>query len=1048
MSKESDMPLPHGRRGSVFLFALGLLVVMVTTAYAFMSSMRIHRDANQSLQLVKIAEMAAQQGTVHAIEVLHQDYLAQPGLPTHLGLRFNTAFAPIDSLRVGKKLRGATGPAPTAAELAAAKTAANGYQPVGLAGSWEDENENDTKGELLLTTPYNGTFAGHGSYSERGEVFGRGMMLAQGHARYIEPGYYHADLPLFDYTAPASATGAGISPLPKPGKPVSFHLDHPQLADASSADPAIQRGEPWIPDNNNPLYLDGNLVPVPTKAMARYRLRYAVVIEDQSGHMPLAWPAEYKDIDPAVAKSTAFTPTEAKLYDELDNDDDLSAGPPVVSIGTRYADTSYNIMGQLMSSGYGYHGWFLATGAGQTIWKDANSTQALSSRQLLASVTAAGVFNRYDQAAPVVGAKPGASPPNLEIAATSNMTTAYRGPIASWGGHRVFDENASFSGASSLTYTLTPFGRRPVKVANPANKDRYVNSHVDTPWQVNLPTATPETVQTMLYAYMPFEFLAQIFTHRRVQEYDGLDGSGNPKWRDPLTPDPTDDPLKRDPLYVDISADNEMQDPSKRMDFRNLFDPAGSFSEVFGEPGFLGTLSTACGADHYPGTHPSAPGTKWRADLGKDIDINTSNFGLLTSGGQPLPIGFVTAKPPFWGLGMAPAHINYVKWREWREYDGPKSINYGPPVPPPARPLQAGDEQWTKLTIDDFSNMTGGASFTKKGGFYYEHSYYMDVANAFFHTISLVQLAWLPDNGGASDSYPLDGRARFPAGMTNPDLASLLSDGKPQFASPVGLRDADMMDSDGDGDGIVDSPSAFDTIEEVDAQFVRNMGEYPGTSSDPATPNEGLYVVKVFPTPDPYFTVCHKNRAEAITRRPNHNIRTLLNATLIDVEHARGMELVLNDFRLSFFGSSAQYRNFRGIDFDGDLQVYCSAYAGGRVGVETARHGPVIPPSRQFSLAGNFLFQKSHFYRIFVRGEVFDMARNVPVEWTLLESAYAIDPQGDIYDCFNQPRTVLGTNQRDPNNDGSPSDARVRGRVLLQRSHWIQHQSYRPRAYP
>src|SRR4051812_31018380 len=93
------------RAGSVFVFTFGLLLVMVALAYAFMASARIHRDAGETLNMRSLAELAARQGTDHAIEILTRDYVSQPGVPTTVNLRYRTAFAPIDTLRYNKHLR-------------------------------------------------------------------------------------------------------------------------------------------------------------------------------------------------------------------------------------------------------------------------------------------------------------------------------------------------------------------------------------------------------------------------------------------------------------------------------------------------------------------------------------------------------------------------------------------------------------------------------------------------------------------------------------------------------------------------------------------------------------------------------------------------------------------------------------------------------------------------------------------------------------------------------------------------------------------------------
>jgi hypothetical protein len=324
----------------------------------------------------------------------------------------------------------------------------------------------------------------------------------------------------------------------------------------------------------------------------------------------------------------------------------------------------------------------------------------------------------------------------------------------------------------------------------------------------------------------------------------------------------------------------------------------------------------------------------------------------------------------------------------------------------------------------------------KSEGYWYEDSYYMDLATALFHAISVTQLAWLEDNGGSSDSYPLDGRPYFPSTMTSPDLVGLLSD-----ALPTAARTNEVMDRDADGDGVAETPSAFDTIKEVDAQFVRNMGEYFGVVADPTRPAEGLYVIKRDPTT--YFSGIYKSRAEYVAWRTSNNIQTLLASAAISPGQAALMELVLNDMRMSFFGASPNYPDFQGLDFDNDSIVRCSAYAGGSAPVVANRFARIIDPvsgDKRFSLTGCFLFQKSHFFRMFVRGEVFDTLRQVPVETATQEVVYTIDPGGRAFDVHNKPIAV----GYDPNGDGKTTDADIRdSQVLFQKWHWNRHRTYR-----
>src|SRR5690606_8183320 len=129
-------------------------------------------------------------------------------------------------------------------------------------------------------------------------------------------------------------------------------------------------------------------------------------------------------------------------------------------------------------------------------------------------------------------------------------------------------------------------------------------------------------------------------------------------------------------------------------------------------------------------------------------------------------------------------------------------------------------------------------------------------------------------NGASWDGDPLAGRPTFPTTVTHPDLLPLLSDGLPAG------RDRDLLDRDADGDGTVDSPSAFDTIREVDAQFVRNLGEYFGAEPvTPSVPGQGLYLDKV--AHSTYKPTAYRNQAALVAWTPSHNLATLLPGSMV-----------------------------------------------------------------------------------------------------------------------------------------------------------------------
>ncbi|MBN8525218.1 MAG: hypothetical protein J0M02_07775 [Planctomycetes bacterium] len=133
-------------------------------------------------------------------------------------------------------------------------------------------------------------------------------------------------------------------------------------------------------------------------------------------------------------------------------------------------------------------------------------------------------------------------------------------------------------------------------------------------------------------------------------------------------------------------------------------------------------------------------------------------------------------------------------------------------------------------------------------------------------------------------------------------------------------------------------------------------------------------------------------------------------------EKSATMELVLNDFRLSFFGSDPAYTpDFRPLDFNGDGYATCSAYhasrsparAGG-IGRESAANAAgegawsiadILRPAGDtqrivpFCISGCTYVGRSRYWDVQVRGEVYDNRLKRPVANATLQSVLVIDPE-------------------------------------------------------
>lgn len=916
------------RRASVLLMAVAMVAILVVAAYGFLASTRLNLDAGRTGDLGRLAQVAARAGLAHACAELDAEFLATPRIPTHLRQRWRSAFLPIDAYRVGKSTATTADDAPQGQEF-----------------SPEDANGNDTPTENLLTELHalhlqKTSQAEIGAYFARASPFRSGARMHPGGGRWIEPGHFHRDLP---------------------GRPVSFHLRHPQAADPSSADPAAARGEPWTPDVDAPLLLGSDLTRAADRDRARYRLRYAVAIEDLSGHLLAGVQGGY---DPGLASAAA-----GLAVPDLPAQDPRRAYEVDPLLAERYAD-AFTGMCNAITGAHAFWGWI--------------SWQGLGARPTLGGVgtddAAFAVLRRFLAGAPQVavdydyGVAPPAGQPDLRSDAAMTPTAAVihhglLGPPHSYEAMQA--PNGYADSGRNVSSILTPFGRAPRPSAAPS---RWDHALVDAPWRLNLPTASPRAVAAMLYAYLPQEFYTILYTSRTREPFAGFDAQGAATWGAPTT-EVLSPPVRRARPCL------------------NLFNSRPPFDAIFAHVGH-----------GYPGTDPGAAWPDWHADLGELIDVDDLRLVVAPSGDLRL-----YARPPLWGQG---ANAGGLFW------------DIGDDVVEKQEQFPGG-ERWVL-------QLSGTTVPPRQGNGLAYGSYWFDLANAFMHAVAVAQYAWLGESGASWDGAPAAGVTRYPADW--PDVPALA--GRP------------TLDLDLDGDGAADAPSLFDSVAEVDAQFVKNMGEYPEDYPTGTRPGaEAVSTIARVGHPGLYLRKASHIAAPAVlvTGRPANTIKSLRTVprglpdpstapapTPIADAQAAMMELVLNDMRMSFFGASPQYPDFRPIDFDDDGRARCSAYPGGSAPADPATgKGPAPDADRRFSLTGYFVFQKSRFWRITCRGEVFDEVRQRTVADVDLEAAYCLDPDGEQFDIGDAP---------------IPGAGPLSTRLLHQRWLWNRYKGARSRA--
>lgn len=124
-------------------------------------------------------------------------------------------------------------------------------------------------------------------------------------------------------------------------------------------------------------------------------------------------------------------------------------------------------------------------------------------------------------------------------------------------------------------------------------------------------------------------------------------------------------------------------------------------------------------------------------------------------------------------------------------------------------------------------------------------------------------------------------------------------------------------------------------------------------------------------------------------------------------ERTQAAELIINDVRLSFFGSSPQYGDdFRVLDLNGDGKAACSGFASSAAAtIREAALGidqftlsvdadgvATVPVDTVFSNTGSFILAKSRFWRVMVRGEVWDNVTKTTISRAQLDTVLCVDP--------------------------------------------------------
>ncbi len=933
------------RTASVLLFAMAVVAAAGLVAYAFTMSMRAHGTVSKDLLVAGLAESAARSGVRHAAEVVLRDYLTNPSGVTKPYGPHVTHF--MDTRQ--KEGTWAANPSGGLAHHFSTHPGNDGIDNLQVESRlWLMQL--DTQDQGLSVYGLSAQYGALSPYTTTAVTTGTG--------RYIEPGRYNSD-----------------------GTPVRF-------SDSAAT-----------PDINVPIWYGADWKPVNSRDKARYRLRYALTAMDLGGHP--VWGRQVPYRAPAAAVPGA-EPTEWDL-----------------EVAKRYNAPFYNAVCATVQETdenppqYSFQSVFL--GWGSTV-ANPDAAKRTSAGYLL----------------------PGFSPANGRPVAYSDMPGALvNGPIglagllsasgvggpASWS----TAERLVSSGASSIAaWTLTPFGRAGVYNPTPS---KYYHARVSTPWRINALTAPAESIKMMLWAYLPPQ-ITRNYTSTRTEK--GWTGYVAPPW--PAVPYPTWDGAT---TTVAVPGPTPAWGPGRQIQ-SSLFSPAelaASPFASFSSPDYLAPVN----ANTYNAAYPDTP-DNWEdyAYLEMNPTVRDSvSAGDATEHSKRM-LGWHN------NLYSETSHTVPAVAGEGPGVSGnPGWVNRGTSNALPMEPTRGltgsiltsrrqstviADLNAPKVTID----LSGGTTDIRH--FYHRNSYWLDMAGATAIAVTVAKSQHF-DSSSIGDFFDsrLDGASGVALqNLTLAGVPAAFIQAKTATVPGFDPRLLPCLPTTITINGVAGLGKGPDHVRDLDRLFLAALGEYffdgdEALATSLAQPKFGIYNIRqgyavgsaqelairanldtsagaVGYDKDQLArwgrNIIRRLQVSANIRGMRQLLTTLaVPAANIDRKLAN-MELVLNDWRMSFFGANPTYADFRPIDFDGDGNACASCYTGSAtisgksIPSRPAVNGRGPVPDRLFSLSGYFVMEKARYWRIIARGEVFDEILRKPIHEANLETVFAIDPEG------------------------------------------------------
>ena len=954
----------HHRRGSLLFMLIMMMAVLTVVAFAGIRAVQLGGASARADQRQQLAQAATQAGIDHAIEYILRDYRA-----TSVQVRSGTGLVTIST---------ADGPPPpTRLEGNWRQPFLSHDRPNSCSGVTNDFNASSSWDDVRAEDPVDAPISAFwwcGWDYAGGTPFGRwfygmdgGYTYYDGRGRFYEPGFYNLPTQLGETV---------------PTVPVRF------------TDPS-----PALPTRAEGIWLDDKLRrvdepdPLIARRIARYRLRYAVGVDDLDGMILAngdAWLNE-----PRIATAD---PTDAALTMTGSNGNETNEQR--VRRLVRYAPVYFNLtqVNQSTEVALRAEHVFLNRGSSSNCAKDADGFPVsfpLQYRQQQSSNGAAAsweVFKRQtasgnpapDQLYTYVDVSGNVITPR-SIAGGAPLFRNVCDPIRGLVGPQLSFENLRFavngrsgSGVEGNVWGMkygygrltTPFGRG---LTPNAEVTRY-RSPVDVPWNLNLLTAPPRAISAVLTAYIPWRSRTAHFNKVVFTGAVDTDSGGNPF--------PHDLPGNTAEVQT-FTADTYRATPNRDC-FNKLFSPAFPYAPP---------QKDAASPDVDKALVPN-----W---YGPDLRVAADRYpGPLMTPEDPLPVG---AAPDDCGkdiLAMTTTGAGFNRFPGFCIYttkhlmDMPSNVSVVPPADPGTLKPVDWNSKVTSSTKDSLGNYidkyiwSNGTLTLAPDPYQYHDSFFFDMAWAMADAISVMRVQWSQYDRGYVKAWDV---------ATNPAV----------HFKPLTLW----------------RPQDHRTLADLDRVFLENLGI---KIDDPA----GTTVVPAWNLVHPEVGWDTSSWYLAKDFNVGYNIRMLrhddklVSGTATSLDRSRIMELVLNDYRLSLLGSSPDYAaSFTPLDFNGDGVVHCSGYnsnpadlpapavrdpaegAAIDMPVATAKSlrldqwrpvaaggaGPSVDVP--FSISGNFFIGKSHFYRIISRGELWDNRLQRPVMGVTQDTVINVDPQ-------------------------------------------------------